>query len=133
VNPVVRLEDMLEKEWQRQVVQLAKTLGYRTYHTFDSRRSTHGFPDLVLVRDRVIYLELKREKGRLTEEQKGWLRALRAAGAEAYVARPRDLEALGRTLAAYGRDAPGVATVLNMRTRRELVPGGEVVARGGVD
>lgn len=94
------LEDILEKEWQRTVVDLAKQLGWRHYHTFDSRRSTHGFPDLVLVRDRVLYLELKREKGRLTDEQIDWLRRLRAAGAEAYVARPRHLEAVAAVLGA---------------------------------
>jgi hypothetical protein len=117
IAPATPLEDVLEKEWQRQVVQLAKTLGYRTYHTFDSRRSTHGFPDLVLVRGRVIYLELKRERGKLTDEQKGWLRAIRATGAEAYIARPRDLDALGQTLAAHCN-----AKTLDERTRQELDP-----------
>ena len=95
----IALADILEKDWQRDVVNLAKTLGWtRVFHTFDSRRSTHGFPDLVIVRDRVVYLELKREKTKLTDEQKGWLRALRAAHAEAYIARPRDLEALAEVL-----------------------------------
>ena len=94
------LEDVLEKDWQRTVVDLAKQLGWkRIYHTFDSRRSTHGFPDLVICRDRVIYLELKREKGKLSPEQVTWLRALWAAGAEAYVVRPSQAEALASMLA----------------------------------
>lgn len=116
VAPATRLVDVLEREWQSQVIKLAKTLGWRTYHTFDSRRSTHGFPDLVLVRDRVIYLELKREKGRLTDEQKDWLQHLLAAGAEAYVARPRHLDALGAVLGARWRQTDELAA----STRAEL-------------
>lgn len=97
--PATPLVELTEKQWQQQVVDLAKQLGWRRpYHTHDSRRSEPGFPDLTLVRDRVIFLELKREKGRLTEPQKDWLRALDAAGAEVYVARPRDLEDLARVL-----------------------------------
>lgn len=95
------LADILEAEWQRDVVQLARTLGWdRIYHTFNSRRSAHGFPDLVLLRDRCVMLELKREKTKLTDEQAGWFSALIAAGVEAYVARPRDLEAIAAILAA---------------------------------
>jgi len=111
------LEDVLEKDWQRQVVQLAKQLGWtHVFHTFDSRRSTHGFPDLVLIRDRVLYLELKREKTKLTDEQRDWLRALRAAGAQAYVARPRHLEALAAVLGARWQQTDELDAV----TRAEL-------------
>jgi hypothetical protein len=96
------LADVLEKDWQRQVRNLAATLGYRhAYHTFNSRRSDTGFPDLVLVapeRRRVIYLELKRERGKLTPVQRAWCRALHAAGAEVYVARPRHLQLLADLL-----------------------------------
>lgn len=103
LQAAVPLDEMLEKDWQRTVVDLAKQLGWITYHTYNSRRSTHGFPDLVLVRDRVIYLELKREQGGLTDDQKTWMRKLRAAGAEAYVARPRDLQQLADVLATRTR------------------------------
>lgn len=96
---------LTEREWSAQVVELARTLGWRhVYHTFDSRRSSRGFPDLVLVRERVVWLELKREDrraGRLTEQQREWLLALRYAGAEAYVVRPSDLDDLGRVLAGW--------------------------------
>lgn len=101
-----RLDDMLEKDFQAQVVDLARRLGWVTYHTYNSRRSTHGFPDLVLVRERILYLELKREKGSLTEEQKHWLRLLTAAGGQAYVARPRDLQALANLLGNPRADTP---------------------------
>lgn len=93
------LTDLTEKDWQRQVVELAVMCGWRkAYHTFDSRRSHPGFPDLVLVRDRVLFIELKAEKGKLSDVQRDWLRALLEANAEAYVARPRDLDEIGAVL-----------------------------------
>jgi hypothetical protein len=93
------LDAVLERDWQKTVRELAATLGYRrAYHTFDSRRSDTGFPDLVLVRDRVVFLELKRERGKLTEQQKVWVRALVVAEAEVYVVRPRHFELLATVL-----------------------------------
>lgn len=105
--PAVRttVDNLTEKEWQQQVVKLARTLNWRIYHTFDSRRSQPGFPDLVLVRDRVIYVELKRESGRLTDPQHSWLTDLRDAGAEVYLWRPSDLQAAGQVLARRDRSA----------------------------
>jgi hypothetical protein len=47
-----------------------------------------GFPDLVLVRDRVIFAELKRDKGQLSVDQYEWLEMLKKTGAEVYVWRP---------------------------------------------
>lgn len=116
IGRAIPLEDILEKDWQRDVVRLARTLGWTTYHTFSSRRSDFGFPDLVLVRDRVVFLELKRERTKLTEDQKGWMATLLDAGAEAYVARPRDLDDLGVILASRWK----VSTELAARTRSEV-------------
>ena len=48
---------MTEKEFQRLVVDYATLHGWMHYHTHDSRRSTPGFPDLVLVRERIIFAE----------------------------------------------------------------------------
>jgi len=102
MKPATLLDEILEKDWQRQVRDLAATLGYRrAYHTFDSRRSDTGFPDLVLVsptRRRIVYLELKREKGKVSDAQASWIRDLHSAGAEVYVARPRHLQMLGTVL-----------------------------------
>ena len=68
---------MTEKQFQAQVVELAQTLGWLVYHTYDSRRSAPGFPDLVMVRnDHLIFAELKSAKGKLTPEQGQWLDAL---------------------------------------------------------
>ena len=35
-----------EKKFQSQVVRIAKVFGWLCYHTYDSRRSEPGFPDL---------------------------------------------------------------------------------------
>ena len=113
----IQLTEMLEKDWQSQVKELAAKLGYkRAYHTFDSRRSDSGFPDLVLVRDRVIYLELKREKGKLSDSQIEWLTALINARAEVYIARPRHLQLLAQVLGRRYR----ISTPLAAETCDEL-------------
>lgn len=89
---------MLEREWQTRVVELARMMGWAHYHTHDSRRSIKGFPDLVLVRDRVVYAELKAQKGRLSPEQKDWVQKLSGAGAEVYIWRPSDWDDVLETL-----------------------------------
>jgi hypothetical protein len=88
-----------ERAWQGQVLQLAALYRWTAYHTFDSRRSQPGFPDLVLCRDRVLFRELKTDRGRLTGDQERWLEALRAAGADACVWRPADLDRVAAELA----------------------------------
>lgn len=122
-----RIVDMTEKDWQRQLVELARLLGWeRIYHTHTSKHSQAGFPDLVLVRDRVIYLELKTETGNLTRAQLEWLTALFKAGAETYVARPADFELVAKILTHHARDASpanlavGEAAALRFKTRQEL-------------
>lgn len=69
--------------------------GWRTPVTADGR----GFPDLVLVRDRVVFAELKGTDGRLRPEQRDWLDALSAAGCEAYLWSPNDWDAIHDALA----------------------------------
>ena len=93
---------MSEAKLEGHVRELCKDLGLLSYHTRDSRGSTPGFPDLVIVGDRVIYRELKTEKGKVTDAQAEWLHALVMAGQDACVWRPRDLLSglIGRRLAA---------------------------------
>jgi hypothetical protein len=81
-----------EAEWQRQVVDLARMYGWLVYHTFDSRRSEPGFPDLTLVNRTFVIAELKTDRGRLSPDQQKWLERLGAAGVEVHVWRPRDLD-----------------------------------------
>jgi hypothetical protein len=89
-----------EREWQWQVVRLARLRGWATYHTFDSRRSDPGYPDLTLCRgSRLVFAELKTDRGRLRPEQVAWLSRLRAAGAEVHVWKPRDWDTVMEVLA----------------------------------
>ena len=65
---------MTEKQLLECVRSLAKGLGWLTYHTHNSRRSEPGFPDLVMVRPpRLIFAELKNEKGVVSDAQERWL------------------------------------------------------------
>ncbi len=41
---------MTEADFQGQVVELAQLHRWHVYHTFDSRRSHAGFPDLLLLK-----------------------------------------------------------------------------------
>lgn len=69
-----------EREFQGAVLELAGYLGWRLqYHTFDSRGSERGFPDLVLCRPRdgrLLIVELKSATGRVSEDQRAWLDGL---------------------------------------------------------
>lgn len=60
-----------------------------------------GFPDLVLVRPpRVLFAELKAEKGRTSDKQRRWLSALwKCLGVETYLWRPSDSDTISRVLA----------------------------------
>ena len=83
---------MTEAQFQDAVVQLAQLTGWLVYHTFDSRRSQAGYPDLTLVKGRrLVFAELKSQAGRVSAEQQQWLGALRAANpASVFVWRPQD-------------------------------------------
>lgn len=118
------LSDLTEKQWASQVANLAKALGWHRYHTHRSTRSEPGWPDEALVRERLVLLELKTETGRLSGPQKSWLAALRMAGVEVYVARPRHLSALSRILSVRARNGdfpPGERGEQARIARSELV------------
>ncbi len=89
---------MQEKEFQKSVVDLATFTGWLVYHNPDSRRSTAGFPDLVLLKDRLLFRELKTTTGRVSEAQKYWLTALTWVGQDAKVWRPADWPEIEATL-----------------------------------
>ena len=68
---------MTEADMQRGILEAATLGRWRSYHTFDSRRSNPGFPDLVLVRPPVAgFFELKGPGGRVSPAQAEWIEAL---------------------------------------------------------
>jgi hypothetical protein len=81
-----------EKRLMAELVDVLDRFGWLTYHTFDSRRSAPGFPDLIAVRDgRMLALECKSATGKLTTDQRAWLSALAGVpGVACYVVRPAD-------------------------------------------
>jgi hypothetical protein len=85
-----------EKQFLAVVVEAARLLGWRVYHTYDSRRSAAGFPDLVAVRGpRLVVAELKTAAGKTSADQNEWLAALAAVpGVEVYEWRPDDWNAV---------------------------------------
>lgn len=70
------------------VIEYARLKNWKVAHHHDSRRQVRpgvlvgdsdaaGLPDLLLVReDRLIFAELKREKGKLSDTQAEWLSIL---------------------------------------------------------
>lgn len=69
--------DVSEKDFQAAAVKLAKSRRWKAFHVYDSRKSEPGFPDLVLVRERVLFIELKTTKGVMEPEQEEWFAALK--------------------------------------------------------
>lgn len=104
------LPKITEREFSRQVEQLARLCGWNFYHSFLSVRSPAGFPDLVLVRremegrapgrkrGRVVFVELKSDSGKVTVAQQRWLELLEQAGAEVYLFRPSDWKRMEEVL-----------------------------------
>ena len=67
---------MTEKEFQNSIIELVQIHGWLCYHTHDSRRSSPGFPDLVLAKSgTVLFVEVKTDTGSLTNDQIVWLKA----------------------------------------------------------
>ena len=51
------------REFQAQVVQMARTFGWLVYHTYNSENSEPGFPDLTMVRERVVFCRVEDNQG----------------------------------------------------------------------
>lgn len=83
------LDLALARGWMRAHFRPAKTAkGWRTPVQGDGK----GFPDLVLVRDRLIVAELKVKKKKPRPDQKKWLDAFKTAGVETYLWYPRQIQ-----------------------------------------
>jgi hypothetical protein len=128
-----------EKQFQQQVLELAGLYGWRAYHTFDSRRSAAGFPDLVLGRPpRLIFAELKTATGRVSAAQQAWLDDLTAVAnaigrcwddpsppaVAVFIWRPDDLQRIANVLAAGRVEPSGVQAVTPLGGHHQRLGGG---------
>jgi len=101
---------MTEREFERTVLETLRLFGWRFTHFRAARTSKGwrtplsgdpGFPDIVAVRGkRILYIELKAERGRLSDDQGRWLAALGLAGADVHCWRPSDWPVIEETLRA---------------------------------
>jgi len=88
--------DEPEASFQARLLRLARAHGWLCHHSHDSRRNEWGcdagLPDLILVRDAVLFAELKTRTGKLTAEQERWLTMLSTTHSrvEVYCWRPAD-------------------------------------------
>ena len=103
-----------EAAFQQTVIEMARVFGWIVGFTYDSRNSEPGEPDLRLVhpeQHRVIFVELKSEKGRYTKGrwnkagtrwlpgQDEWAEALSACpGVDYYLWRPGDMDQIETVL-----------------------------------
>jgi len=92
---------MNERDLHRAIVAYAELVRWRVYHVANVQKQLRnhtavGFPDLVMVRrGRLIFAELKSERGKTTHAQDTWQLALEAVredapNIEVYLWRPAD-------------------------------------------
>ena len=101
-----------EKDLQSAVMEQLRRMGWKCYHTFDSRRSEPGYPDLTAVKgSRLMFVEFKTEAGKVKASQIEWLDALIEAHDEVYLVRPSTQDAfmenvnlVGTNLETYWRN-----------------------------
>lgn len=117
------LPKLTERRFQQQVVKYAELMGWRVYHDAATNqrarcrkcraklacaecgtpvtvvRNASGMPDLLLVRrPRVIWAELKADRGAVTPSQRTMIDDLRACGQEVYIWRPIHWEYIEKCL-----------------------------------
>lgn len=108
------LSAITEAQWQRTVLDGLRLFGWRAFHDRMAYRSDPGYPDLTAIHTgqrRVIWLELKTERGKLSVAQQEWRDTLLGAGLEWYLWRPSDwseVEAVlrGKRYSPSGVEAP---------------------------
>lgn len=99
-----------EAQFQEAVIQYAQLKGWKVAH-FRAAKTERGwrtavqadgagFPDLVMVRgERIVFAELKSERGVPSAQQVDWLVALGYCPVESYIWKPRHWPLIEKTLA----------------------------------
>ena len=94
------MADLTEKQWLRQVTDLARLYRWHVYHPWLSIRSERGWPDVAMVRPpRLILAELRTDRGKVTPHQQEWLDLLGACpGVETHLWRPSDFDRIAEVM-----------------------------------
>lgn len=99
-----------ERDYQKQIADLADMYGWTWVHFRDSRRQVGphtfvgdeqaaGWPDLFLARPpELVAIEVKKELGKTTPAQEKWLEILGACGVDVFVSRPSTFNEVQRRL-----------------------------------
>ena len=106
--------DMSEAEFKNVVISIAKRYGWLIHHDLPAQNgrgkwATHiqgdaGFPDLLMVHPvsgKILAVELKAEKGKLSPLQKRWLMAFDVSATFNSVWKPSDMEYILYTLSNF--------------------------------
>jgi hypothetical protein len=107
-------ENMTEAEFKNVVISIAKRYGWLIHHDLPAQNSrgkwaTHvqgdaGFPDLLMVHPvsgKILAVELKAEKGKVSPLQKRWLMAFDVSETFNSVWKPSDMEYILYTLSNF--------------------------------
>lgn len=95
------LDAITEGDFLATVREMAELYGWTVFHTWNSRHSPAGEPDLRMVHPgwkRMIWAELKTETGELTQKQVDILLILASAQQEYYLWRPRHMDWIEQVL-----------------------------------
>ena len=101
-------ETVTHEELQQHVIELAHRLGWVVAHFRPAKTDKGwrtavaadgaGFPDLVMVRERMVVAEIKTEKDQPSFEQWEWMYLFQHAGCEAFLWRPSDWDEIVEVL-----------------------------------
>ena len=109
-----------ETEFQKHVIALSQGLGFVVAHFRNVRvqrangsvsyqtpvqADGAGFPDLVVAgHGRVVFVELKANKGRIRPEQEAWINMLREGGATVFVWKPKQWSEIAELLEKWSKE-----------------------------
>ena len=82
-----------EAELQSQALKLMRDMGWKEFHDRVAWKSDPGWLDVTAVHvgmRRTVFIEFKKETGKVSPKQQEWIDAHRAAGNEVMVVRPSD-------------------------------------------
>ena len=100
-STVVPVAALSEKQYQQQIIDFARLNSWLVYHTFDSRHSEGGFPDIIAIRGATLLaLEIKGAKAKEPPpDQVAWIGAFQQVRfVHADFVYPRHWEQVAETL-----------------------------------